>query len=166
MTYWAPPVVAIVPFQKSQDFQQIVVPVTLDGQELIALIDTGATQTSMRVDIANTRYKLTPGTADTPENKYGLNDDAALKTYRHVFGSLSFGDIAVTNPHVIIIPNAMGNTGDRWARITRSAQVDVANAPQLIIGMDVLRKLRMYMAFGEGKLYISPASAPATKTAQ
>lgn len=52
VTYWSPPVVAIVPFQKSQDMQQMVVPVTLDGQELTAMIDTGASRTSMRIDIA------------------------------------------------------------------------------------------------------------------
>ena len=33
----------------------------------------------------------------------------------------------------------------------------------MIIGMDVLRKLHMYIAFGERKLYVSPASAPAAK---
>ena len=33
--------------------------------------------------------------------------------------------------------------------------------PVLTIGMDVLRKLHIYMAFKENKLYLTPASAPA-----
>ena len=33
--------------------------------------------------------------------------------------------------------------------------------PELIIGMNVLRKLHVYMAFGERRLYVSPASAGA-----
>jgi tetratricopeptide (TPR) repeat protein len=153
--------VAVVPFTKSQDEQQIVVKVTLDGQELTALIDTGATQTFMRNDIAESKYNLTLGAADTPENRGGLNGDAALKTYRHVFGAMSFGDIAVTNPHITIFPNAMGNVNDRWGRTTKLAETDIVNAPQLVIGMDVLRKLRLFMSFSEGKLYVTPASPPA-----
>jgi tetratricopeptide (TPR) repeat protein len=38
---------------------------------------------------------------------------------------------------------------------------DLVNEPELIIGMDVLRRLRLYLALREGKMYVSPSTGPA-----
>jgi hypothetical protein len=160
--YWRGPV-AIIPF--TVENRQIYVSVLLDGHEVKGLIDSGTAQTSLRNDIARAQYGLTLGAADTPADGV-LNGDAGLKTYSHAFGELSFGDIAVRHPKITIIPNVAGTTSDKWRQTRKLFQVDIPSAPQLIIGMDVLRRLRLYMAFGESKLYVSPASTPMTNQAK
>jgi predicted aspartyl protease len=180
VVYWTAPAVAVVPItlQRSRPSPlsrleggsepiglHILVPVTLDGHEIKALIDTGAATTSLRMDDATHMYGLTLGSPDTPE-KNNLNGDASLKTYSHLFKSLSFGAVTVENARLTIIPNAMGRNiiptqlvGDRT-----KTERDLVNTPELIIGMDVLRRLRIYFAFREEKMYISPSSAPPVGT--
>ena len=61
--------------------------------------------------------------------------------YSHTFKSLAFGDVAVANPKLVILP---------------ADNFDLA--PEMLIGMDIMRKLHMYFSFHEGKIYITPAS--------
>ena len=84
------------------------------------------------------------------------------KVFGHVFSSLTFDGVTVTNPHVAVIPDLVGskdpnNVSRADSRVRR---VDDNIGSQLTIGMDVLRKLHLFIAFGERKLYVTPASAP------
>lgn len=159
--YWKAATVAAIPLVR--DDHAIIVTAMLDGRPIRAMLDTGSTDTALRMDIAQKGFGLTMGAKDTPESGT-LNGDASLKTYRHMFQSLSFGGVAVSNPRIVIMPNAAGRNAERipsGASRTRSEK-DLVNAPELIIGMNVLRKLHVYMAFREKRLYISEASnAPA-----
>ncbi len=135
VVYWHPSALAVLPMKVDGSFH-IIVPVTIDGEKFDALIDSGATSTFLRADIAERRFHLTLGDADTP--KMGVvNHDASFPFYQHIFKSLTFGDVAVGNPRVSIDP-----TG-----------------PDVVIGMNVLSKLHLYMAFKEKTLFISAASA-------
>ena len=136
----------------------IIVPVTLDGQALDAVIDTGAGGSDLRIDVAQRLFMLPLGDADTPENGI-LNGVAALKTYRHVFKSLTFGSVTITNPGLTLIPDMMGREAQSSADLNRPVRALAgAGAPKMIIGMDVLRRMHLYFAFKEKKLYITPAS--------
>jgi predicted aspartyl protease len=189
VVYWSAPAVAVVPitlgqFRFSRDGREsnvlqevpiarptedpsnpqgfhIIVPVTLDGQQIKALLDTGANGTALRKDIAEQRFGLVMGEPGTPVNG-DLNGQVSLKTYSHLFKSLSFGDVTVANPRLTIIPNAVGRNADRTPLVADRAKTerDLINGPELTIGMDVLRRLRLYIAFQEGKMYVSPSSAP------
>jgi hypothetical protein len=119
------------------------------------------------MDIAQRSYDLTMGAAGTAENGV-LNGDQGLKTYAHTFKSLSFGSITVTNPEIVIIPDAMKRNGDRSQQLEARAKLerDDIVGPPMLIGMDVLRHMHIYMAFGERKMYISAASAPIAASAQ
>jgi predicted aspartyl protease len=192
VVYWSAPAVAVVPISLEQmrfsrdrretnilqevpvtapvqdgEGLHIFVPVMLDGHQIKALIDTGATSTALRIDIAEQRYGLVMGSAHTPV-KGTLNGEASLKIYSHLFKSLSFGDVSVSNPRLTIIPNAMGRNGELTplAADRTKTERDLVNTPDLIIGMDVLRRLRLYFAFQEGKMYVSPASAPSLSAVQ
>jgi hypothetical protein len=63
----------------------------------------------------------------------------------------------------VILPNLMGsrdpNNGFRTD--TRAKMVDdLEGRPDMLIGMNILKRLHLYIAFGEKKLYISEASSP------
>jgi predicted aspartyl protease len=120
----------------------IVLTVTLDGKDISAILDTGSTETNLRADAAHSEFALVLGAPDTPENGR-LEGVADLPTYDHVFKSLGFGGIQFENPSVTIIP--IGN------------RADLLGGPELILGMNMLRTLHLYLAFGERKIYIAPA---------
>ena len=163
--YWAAPAKAVIPI--TMEGFHIFVPVTLDGHELSAAIDTGENRTSMTADEAKQLFSLDLGSEDTPEAG-GVNGNTSLKVYTHIFNGLALGDIAVNNPKVAIVPNIVSNNADLAPLVGDSAKTETKplNRPDLIIGMDVLRQLHVYFAFGENKLYASMASAPATIATQ
>jgi predicted aspartyl protease len=158
--YWPGPPPGVLPF--TLNGYHVVVPVMLDGHEERALIDTGAGTTIINQAEEDRVFGLHLGDTDTPERGV-LNGDATLKTYTHRFKTLSFGDVAVTNPMVRIIPNAVGRNAEKAQLVGDRAksEKDLIQKQDMIIGMDVLRKLHLYIAFGERKIYVAPASAPA-----
>jgi len=144
VVYWTDPnSVGIVPMKNVNSFH-IRIPVTLDGHTTNAIIDTGAVRTIFKLNEAGWHFDLKPGDADMPPLK-GQNGKPIPNAFTHHFGNLSFGDVTVKNPEVLITPAVM--------------------ADDMIIGMDVLRKLHIYVAFKEGRIYVSPASAHITATA-
>jgi predicted aspartyl protease len=157
--YWKPSVAAVIPVVMNG--YQIVVPVLVDGHQEHAVIDTGATDSTLFIDEARRLFDLTMGSDDTPENGV-LNGDDTLKTYGHTFKTLSFGDVTVNNPKLTLIPNAIGRNLDKTPLVSghTKSEKDLISIQDMLIGMDVLRKLHVYFAFGERKMYVSPASEP------
>ena len=146
--YWQPPAMATAPITVARN--HISVPVMLDGHAFNAVIDTGASDTALTEAAAKRIFGLTPGDAATP--RYGeLNGDPALPTYIHWFNSLTFGQVRIGEPGVLVIPDDKSRDAARLA------------IPDLILGMDVLRNLHLYLAMGEKKIYVTPASQPVPK---
>jgi hypothetical protein len=155
--YWHPDAVAAVPIT-IVDKSRLMVPVKLDGQEFNALIDTGATRTTITTRTAKSVFGLEPGSPGMTPNG-NVNGDPKLTSFTHVFPTLTFQDITVTNPKVGIMPDRIADadhtqqTGNR--ALTNGAFYKI---PDLILGMDILRHLRIYMAFGEKTLYVTPGA--------
>lgn len=132
--------------------------VTLDGHTYDAIFDTGSSHTIMRSFTASRDFALSEQSPDMiPYN--GVNGDPFLNGHLHRFSQLSIGDIRIEQPTVLIIPDIMNRNADR-SPIARSRSLR-HNAdlrlPELSLGMDVLRRLHLYIAFGENALYIAPA---------
>jgi hypothetical protein len=163
--YWTATPPAVIPI--TLDGFHIVIPVMLDGHQERALIDTGDDDTMLYKSEEERLFSLTLGAADTPENAQGLNGDPTLKTYNHVFKTLSLGDVTVLNPHVIVIPNAAGRNMDQnqLAGNRTKTEKDLLETWDMIIGMDVLRKLHIYFAFKEQKMYVTAATPAAAGAA-
>jgi len=127
----------------------------LDGRPLRAMIDTGAPETTLSMGEARRTFGLTP--------------EDGNKAFAHVFQKLAFEGLEVGNPHIVIIPDKVGSkdpnndfvTGSRVHRVDDSDSSD----PVMLVGMNILSKLHLYIAFGEQKIYITPASPPATSAA-
>jgi predicted aspartyl protease len=124
------------------DTTHIRIPVTIDGKEINAVLDTGA-PTSFITMRAARRY-------------LGLDEkDPALKSrgtvsingmagtvYNYPFQSLSFGAIQVSHPQIHIVEDRV------WD-----------NQTDLLLGIGILRQLHLYIAYKEGNMYITPALA-------
>jgi predicted aspartyl protease len=179
VVYWPATAVAVVPFTMARPATgnpeeptsiqmgpdtHIRVPVTLDGKTFTAIIDTGATFTTMNAVTARSAFDLT---ADSPGMIPVGHHDADQQMFGYVFHTLAFEGIAVTNPHVLIHPQMVGkkdpdNTNLLGSRISRR---DDDMSPDLLIGMDVLKRLHLYIAYRERKLYITSPDQPAASSA-
>ncbi len=159
--YWPTRAVAVVPMQVVKSSGHIVVPVMLDGQALKALVDTGAYNSVLNLAVAEGDFKLSEKQADMiPLRRLGDRDNSMV--YRHTFKSLSFEGITIANPALDIIPDlAGGQMKQPPPSGTRIPDADVEQAlPDMLIGMDILSRLHIYIAYKEQKLYITPASTP------
>ncbi|HEY4076930.1 MAG TPA: aspartyl protease family protein [Rhizomicrobium sp.] len=174
--YWNPAVVAEVPItlhvptpnNSRSGFRPYVqrsihiwVPVTLDGKPFRAAINTAAHNSSLSAKTARFGFGVT---ADSPGSTplASVDGNPDHRAFGHVFSSLTFDGVSVTNPHVVVIPDLLGSKDPDNGYQTDShiKRVDDDYGAQITVGMDVLKKLRIYIAFGERKLYISPASMP------
>ncbi|HUO02677.1 MAG TPA: pepsin/retropepsin-like aspartic protease family protein [Rhizomicrobium sp.] len=153
--YWPERPLAVIPMDTRSG--HLDVPVSVDGHALNAVLDTGATDT-MLIDTAAWRIMgIKAGSADAPE--IGASSaDPLLKYYSHPFASLSFGGVNVQNPRIIIMTDRMSDSlHQSTGGGSRIAEPDNTHVPDIIIGMNILKSLHLYAAYGEKKLYITPA---------
>jgi len=155
VVYWPAAAVAVVPMRFLD--HHLILDVSLDGHSFRAIIDTGAGDTT-----------LTMGEA---RRVFGLTATDSEKPFEHVFQKLSFEGLQVGNPHILVIPEKVGSkdAGNDFVTGTRLRRVDDADSsePVMLIGMNILSRLRLYVAFQEQKIYITPASSPpATQSPQ
>jgi len=148
VVYWPAAAIAAVPMRFAD--HHLILDVALDGHPFRAIVDTGAPDTTLYMSEAKRVFGLTAENAD--------------ERFEHVFQKLSFEGLEVGNPHVEIIPNKIGSKDPNNGLVTGSRlhKVDDADVsdPVMLIGMNILSKLHLYIAFGERNIYITPASAP------
>ena len=133
------------------------IPVTLDGHTYDAIFDTGSRHTIMRLQAAQRDFGLhTDSPGMTPYR--AINGDAFLNGYLRNFSKLSFGGMTVDNPEVMVVPDIMSRNADKSPMARNRAYHHNADLtlPELSLGMDVLKHLHLFMAFGEQALYIAP----------
>ena len=163
---WPHQALAIVPVTPAQG--HIELPVTLDGHKLTAAIDTGAAWTVLNIARAEEKMGFSPETS-SPQSASIPKDDPDNQIFFRKYSSLSFEGIAVTNPLVVVRPLQFGGPNDPLILGSRAQHVaDTANlrAPDIMIGMEVLRHLHIYHAAAEQKLYITPAASGTSSLAQ
>ena len=174
--YWPATALAMVPFSMSRPVNgnpneptsirigpdsHIRVPVTLDGKNFSAIINTGATTTIMSASAAKAVLGVTaasPGAVAIGP----ASDNPDEQRFGYVFHSLAFEGIAVSNPHVVILPDLIGkkDPSNDFMLDSHINRVDDGLGADLSIGMDVLKHLHLYIAYRERKLYITPPDQP------
>ena len=167
VVYWPAGVVAAVPFHgwNINGDSHMNVTVKLDGHEMPALVDTGSSYSTLDGATAHQLYDLS---ADSPGAvPMGTMGSDSHKVFGWTFKTLEIGGITIHDPHMRVIPELMGkkNNEDIEAdshirRITDGMQ------PTMLIGMDTLRKLHLYIAFKERKLYLTAGSDQTTERPQ
>ncbi len=155
--YWPHNALAVLPFKFHK--RHIRFTVKVDDKELTAEMDTGSPNTSMRDEAAKRLFDIAP---DSPGN-IPVNQQGMEAAFGRAFGTLDFEGVAVKNPHVIIMPDLVGRKDPNNSQQTRDRarmSDDLDDRPDMLIGMDILRKLHLYIAFDESRMFISEASAP------
>ena len=157
VVYWTAPAIAIVPMHVAQ-FGHVIFPMTLDGKRVTVLLDTGATNTAMNLDVARRIFDVDVNGPDV--QKVGeIAGGYTANIYRRRFKTLEVDGVIIMDPVIALLPNLMGSgPAPRTGSLTRDTD-DVQGLPDLILGMSVLSKLHVYIAYKEAKLYLS-AGAP------
>lgn len=133
---------SVIPIKREEDQVHISMHVTLDGEDVKALIDTGGGRTVMSLENAQDLFHIKDGDprlSDAP----GVNNIQGAKRFH--FNKLLFGDVEVTNPEIILIPD-------------RASGMGRMRMPKMILGIGILRQLHLYIAYKEKNLYLTAAS--------
>lgn len=159
VVYWSN-AFADVPFTLDKN-GNILVPMTLDGKEIEAMIDTAAPNTLLDRAVSRKLFGIdedSPGVEKIPD---APADSPAQ--YRYRFKSLAVKGISVTNPMIDLFTNAM-KRGFRRQTAGKLSTDPVYGAGELktadlVLGLNVLRKLHLYIAYAEQKLYVTEVGA-------
>jgi predicted aspartyl protease len=161
--YWPAPAVTKLDLARVRS-TALIVNITIDGKLLKAILDTGAYNSTIRIDAAKRLFDIVPGSADTPTSGH-LNERADLTTYHHVFKTLAFKGVSVSNPEFDLIPDRFTKEFLQTSADTRIVTADTSVAPDVLLGMNILKHLHLYIAYKARTLYITPADPPQTKPA-
>ena len=133
VVYWTHDPFAAVPF-KMDEGRHIKIVVQLDGQEVPAVLDTGAYRSAMSLETAEDMFKLDPATLSKNNGRYP-------------FKALTLEGVTVNNPDLVLVPD------------DKSKVMGGYREPKLLLGMGVLRQLHLYIAYKEHLIYATAASA-------
>jgi hypothetical protein len=150
--YWPTAPLTIVPFQFVD--AHITINARLDGQPIRAVIDTGAPFTTLNLKAAERLFNLAPG--ELHLNVGVGQGDTPLNIYAHRFSIMTFEGVTVSNPIMLVVPIQLGED----KRLFHWRPSDVP-APDLIVGMDILRTLHLYISYRDKKIYITRADGDA-----
>jgi hypothetical protein len=159
VVYWPNKGIAVVPFNFDVA-NHILFNVKVDGAELRAKLDTGSSHTFMY-----TRVARRLGVDERSARDVGaLGNNPNVRMHEHRFGRLSIEGITIENPHMTLIPdlNTRMPQGPSTAggNDTRFAAPRTPPGPDILIGMSTLRRLHVYIATKERKLYITDHGLP------
>jgi predicted aspartyl protease/regulator of sirC expression with transglutaminase-like and TPR domain len=142
--YWAHSDLAVLPFEL-EGLNEIAIEVTLDGEKMRALIDTGAEMSELDDREARNTFGIKPGAPGTEASVDAMAlSGHTIGEYRHQFGMLEIGDIQITRPWLRI-----GDHGHNfWNR---------GEGPPLVLGMSTLAPFHLYVAYQERKIYVTTA---------
>jgi predicted aspartyl protease len=157
--YWAHEYVPI-PI-RIQNYGHIYLPVTLDGYETYAMLDTGSSLTTIDKLVAERKLDVpVEGGKNKPDGEIVAGTGTQIPFYRHVFKNLDIGGIAFHNTELAVAHNRLNyldvnRTNDPHITLRDEEAI---NAP-ITLGLQHLSKLRIYFSFKERMLYVTPANA-------
>lgn len=117
-----------------------IVAADLDGEIVSVLFDTGATRSGMDIEHAKRKFGIGPGSPGVqPAGKVYTGAGEAIDTYSYTFKTLSIAGIRFDNITMLL------------GKFDEDAKV--------LLGMNELKKLRLYFAFKDGMIHVTAADA-------
>jgi predicted aspartyl protease len=133
----------------------LTVDVILDGQPIRAQIDTGSPHTILNETVSKQIFGI--DTTSPGIEKLGGDDG-----FRYKFKSLAFAGIAMAAPRIFIQPDMVASASRRDlldSKLQGYQGREPIRSAQLILGTDILRRLHVYIAYKEKKIYLTAADA-------
>lgn len=144
VVYWTKEAYSDLHFWLSSD-RHIRLQVELDGKSVLADLDTGSSESSMSLDTAEQLFGFSEKSPDFKlAEGVHFNHMTAIPTFVYPFKTLAFGGVTVSNPRIFL---------------NRMADSQMDTAPRFTLGMNVLRRLHLYISYRDKTLYITGASA-------
>ena len=143
VVYWTSDEHAALPFDLNEA-AQITLTAELDGRKVKVMLDTGSSISTMTLKRAK---ELLGVKDDAPDLKPApdVKLKGADKVYSYPLKSLDLGGVVVRNPNIVLYRDNLDSFG----------------MPDILLGMTVLSKLHIYIAYKEKMLYITAANATA-----
>ncbi len=160
VVYWPNTGVAVVPFRADAS-NHITFRVELDGKQLEAGLDTGASTTVLNLDDARRTFSVDVNAPDV-EKVGELTGGYTANIYRRQFKTLAFGGVTIDNPMITLLPDMMNGAVGRQSQ-TGSLIGSRGGLPGLILGMSTMADMHIFISYKERKLYITtvnPQAAP------
>jgi len=136
--YWTPAYLSLP--MRITDSGHIRIKVQVDGKDLNAVVDTGASSSAMTLDDAKDLFDIKPDGGLTKAEALTGSNGGVLPSYTYGFKTLSLGEITLNHPQI---------------RLYEGSNVLRSEGAQLILGMKELRFLHLYLAYQEREMYIS-----------
>ncbi len=146
---WPHRELAEIPFSLNK-VGHISLPVTLDGHDYRALLDTGATASYVDKKVADRDFGLSAETANAMGTSDTL-DGKDLPTFYHRFDVLDLGGLQFRRSPLAFSTGQENHVKAGWKQ---------EEMPSLILGMHQLRGLHFYIAYGEKMIYASVSPNP------
>jgi len=152
VVHWAFTDLVKIPIDLGKD-GRLTIPMVLDGKKLHALIDTGASASQLRADLANDLFNLTPDGPGMEKSGFSTAiDGRRMQQYEHRFGTLTMDGITFKNPNIMITPINLPAGVEKLMK---------DGMPEFVLGMHQMRNLHLYIAYDEEMLYVSTTAGDA-----
>ena len=140
--YWTNLPLVGIPIVREEDNVHISTHITINGHDVKAWIDTGASHSLMSLELAKDILDIRDDDPKLQSVTNGPNRTSGAK--RYPIKEIKIGDVLVQNPNVVLVPHSQFGMGPR--------------APEMILGLSLLRQLHLYIAYREKMIYVTPAS--------
>ena len=163
VVHWTQDGYAELPFQYTggpiSTTPHIRLRMTLDGHDVSTAVDTGAAGSFIGKGAASLIFGIDEASPGVTKAPY-FSDQ--FPVYRKQFTSLALGGLAVQNPQVDILPD-LEEKAFRMEHSEKSRDDPVygtkLESEDFTLGMNVLSKLHVYIAYKEHKMYVTAAGA-------
>jgi predicted aspartyl protease len=140
VVYWTHKAFAAVPMTVDSN-GHITVQAMLDGKPVNTMLDTGAQNSMISLRAASHILDIDEKTSGVASlGAVVINNEVKAQRYRFPFKSLTIEGITINNPKIEIADTGSDSRKD-----------------PLLLGIGVLRQLHLFIAYDEGKLYLTGA---------
>lgn len=163
VVYWQQPQqpYSLVPIERSHTPDFLLVKVSLNGHDVVAMIDSGATNSTVTSKLAQSSG-MHPESAPVATGAVKGVAANSIEASVAVFPSLSIGDETIKNAK-LRVADLWGK--DRELRSGSNIPVNPIDQPDMLIGADFIQAHRMYVSRSQGKIYFTYLGGPIFRTA-
>ena len=141
----------------SGDEKQIRVTVKVDGNPVVAEMDTGSNESLIETGVAERAGVKTASVGVTAGGTMAGVSGDCVATYVGVFPSFAFGDEIIKNARLRIANLFLG---DKEMVLGSRLPHSTGGGSEMLLGADFFRSHRVYVASSQRKVYISYVGGP------